>query len=377
MMERMETLMKSSFDHSYFDSDAARTAFQTALLDWYDRQGRDLPWRYKGGEKPDPYRVWLSEVMLQQTTIATVKDYFERFTAKWPSLKAFTTADEDEVLALWSGLGYYSRARNLYKAGQILKDDYDYQFPESLEGLKSLPGIGDYTAAAICAIAFNKQASVMDGNIERVLSRLFQIEDKLPKAKRIFKDYADYISADPLGRHGDFAQAMMDLGATICTPKQPKCLLCPVREFCVAGPKGNAEAYPKKEAKKKKPKRYAKAIVIFNETDNAVLMRKRPTSGLLANLYEVPTTPWLDAKKDLKGQGYGRDELNRLDVKKGVGAVKHSFTHFDFFIDVFSYSGMLALSDDEIWVPLNRFEDFGIPTLMKKIIYHALKSDEA
>lgn len=355
-----------------------RDAFQKSLLDWYDRHARDLPWRFRDFEKTNPYHVWLSEVMLQQTTIATVKDYFIKFIDKWPSLQDFANATEDEVLAAWSGLGYYSRARNLHKAAQVIVQQFGGTLPNTQRDLLTLPGIGDYTSAAITAIAFNKQATVMDGNVERVVARLFQIEEKLPKAKPIYKEYSHYLAQDPNGQHADYAQAMMDLGATICTPKNPKCMLCPVQDYCKAGQKGVAEAYPKKEPKKKKPKRYTNAYLIFDD-DDKIFMRKRPEKGLLANLFEVPTTLWADTKKQ-------RDNDQLLDhagFEKVKGEVKHVFTHFDFFVKVYlgniknlnvSYKELQGDSRHSEWVDLETFESYGIPTVIKKIIYHGVKA---
>lgn len=352
-------------------------AFQKDLLDWYDRHQRELPWRARNFADTNPYHVWLSEVMLQQTTIATVKDYFLQFIDKWPTLKDFASASEDEVLAAWSGLGYYSRARNLYKAAQTLKTDFNHQLPDEQSELLKLSGIGDYTSAAITAIAFNKQATVMDGNIERVVSRIFKIEEKLPKAKPVYKEYTHYLAQDPMDRHSDYAQAMMDLGATICTPKNPKCMLCPVRSHCEAGQKGIAEAYPKKEAKKKKPKKYTNAYVLFDDKGR-IFMRKRDEKGMLANLYEVPTSQWLQSKKEAKSDKL----IDHNDLEEISGEVKHSFTHFDFFIKVYvgnfndlelSLKELEQNSNDSRWIAQDDFEQFGIPTLVKKIIYHAVK----
>lgn len=350
--------------------------FQEKLLGWYDKHARELPWRAKKGEISNPYHVWLSEIMLQQTTIATVKDYFEKFIRMWPTLKDFSQASEDEILAAWSGLGYYSRARNLKKTANILHDDYNDRLPEDYDSLIKLPGIGDYTASAIRSIAFNKDAVVMDGNVERVVSRIFKLDDKLPKAKPIFKEKTAILSHDPKDRHGDFAQAMMDLGSTICTVQAPKCLLCPVSNECKAFELGAAEEYPKKEKKKAKPKRYANAYFIHNE-EGAFLMRKRPEKGLLANMYEIPTTLWLHDKKELiepSNDIMPRFATESIDIKfkKKKGAIKHVFTHFEFYITVYVAVTEEIEVMDGIAVNEQEIHKYGVPTVMKKIIKHAL-----
>ena len=249
------------------------------LLDWYDRHARKLPWRVapedrKLGEVPDPYRVWLSEIMLQQTTVATVKDYFEKFVSLWPTVGDLAAAAEEDVMKAWAGLGYYSRARNLKKCADTVAADHNGVFPDTEEELIKLPGIGPYTAAAIATIAFDRHAAVVDGNVERVLSRTARIETPLPGAKPEIKALMGNMTPD--NRPGDFAQAVMDLGATICTPKKPACGLCPWRESCAVQSDPLAETLPRKAPKKEKPTRFGAAFVAVDAQTGAVLLRRRP-----------------------------------------------------------------------------------------------------
>jgi A/G-specific adenine glycosylase len=234
--------------------------FQRGLLNWYDGARRDLPWRARPDEKADPYKVWLSEIMLQQTTVKAVIPYFETFIARWPAAEALAAASRDEVLAAWAGLGYYSRARNLYACAQAVAGE---GFPTNEAGLRALPGVGAYTAAAIAAIAFDEPATVVDGNVERVIARLFAVEQPLPAAKPAIRKLAATLT--PLGRPGDYAQAMMDLGAVVCTPRTPSCLVCPVRSFCSAAARGDAERFPVKSPKAERPVRRGNAFVIVRK----------------------------------------------------------------------------------------------------------------
>ncbi len=362
--------------------------FQDKLLRWYDRHARELPWRFhptrrairEGNQKSgaNPYHVWLSEIMLQQTTIATVKDYFLKFITTWPTLSDLANATEDEVLAAWSGLGYYSRARNLHKAARHMVAEFNGIVPDNYDDLKSLSGVGDYTASAVSAIAYNKQATVMDGNIERVVSRIFEIQEKLPKSKPIYREKTDILAQSPMikgediARHGDYAQAMMDLGATICTPTSPKCLLCPVNDLCGAYRVGEQASYPRKEKKKKSPEKHTDAFVIFDKQGH-IYMRKRPETGLLANLYEVPTSEWLKGRKHDKSIIYPFD----ASWQNHVPNVRHVFTHFGFNIRVHSVVldnkaiKSQSLFNDGVWVAFEKIGDYGVPTLVKKIILKA------
>src|SRR4051794_31797003 len=264
------------------------------LLAWYDRHARKLPWRIGPKDRalgvlPDPYRVWLSEVMLQQTTVATVKSYFETFVSRWPRVTDLAAAPREEVMKAWAGLGYYARARNLHACAVVVANEYGGRFPETSAALHDLPGIGAYTAAAIAAIAFDEPAAVVDGNIERVIARLFAIETPLPEAKAIIRAHQARLT--PQERAGDYAQAMMDLGASLCSPKRPACSLCPFADGCAAHATGREELFPVRVAKPERPTRIGAAFVAVRE-DGAILLRRREDDGLLGGMVEVPGTEW-------------------------------------------------------------------------------------
>jgi len=307
---------------------ATRENLRKSLLNWYDRNGRELPWRVRGG-RAEPYRVWLSEVMLQQTTVAAVGPYFAKFLKRWPDVGALAAAPRDEVLEAWAGLGYYSRARNLHAAAQVLARN---GFPRDEAGWRKLPGVGAYTAAAIAAIAFDEATNVVDGNVERVIARLRAVETPLPDAKGELRALAGELVAGD--RPGDWAQALMDLGATVCTPKAPKCLLCPWREACAAFATGAPESYPRRAAKMARPERFG--VAFRAERNGAIWLVRRPDKGLLGGMAGLPTTEW-------RGQAWSRAEaLKRAPAKgkwKHVGAVRHVFTHFALTLDVYAASG--------------------------------------
>ncbi|HVO17494.1 MAG TPA: A/G-specific adenine glycosylase, partial [Alphaproteobacteria bacterium] len=248
-----------------------------ALLAWYDRHRRRLPWRAGPGERPDPYRVWLSEIMLQQTTVATVGPYFTAFLERWPDVARLAAAPLDDVLHAWQGLGYYARARNLHRCAAVVARDHGGRFPDTEDALRALPGVGAYTAAAIAAIAFDRPAVVVDGNVERVVARLHAVDAPLPAAKPELRRLAAALTPD--ARPGDFAQAMMDLGATLCTPRAPRCVLCPLMAGCAARTRGIAEELPRRTAKPEKPTRRGVAFFAV-DADGAVLLRRRDESGL-------------------------------------------------------------------------------------------------
>ncbi|MBB5666684.1 A/G-specific adenine glycosylase [Rhizobium leguminosarum] len=343
------------------------------LLDWYDRHHRDLPWRISpgmaaGGVKPDPYRVWLSEVMLQQTTVQAVKPYFAKFLQRWPEVTDLAAAEYDAVMAAWAGLGYYARARNLKKCAETVAKEHGGVFPDTEEGLKSLPGIGDYTAAAVAAIAFNRQAAVMDGNVERVISRLYAIDTPLPAAKPAMKQKVALLT--PATRPGDFAQAMMDLGATICTPKRPACSLCPFRGACAALKLSDPELFPVKAAKKEKPVRQGAAFVAVT-ADGEILLRRRAESGLLGGMTEVPTTAWtarLDGETSAAAAPFDA-------VWQACGTVIHVFTHFELRLSIWraAIAGKVDdRSNDGWWEPVTNLEAQALPTIMKKAIAVAI-----
>ncbi len=342
------------------------------LLDWYDRHHRDLPWRVSPpmaarGVRPDPYHIWLSEVMLQQTTVQAVKAYFAKFVTRWPTVDALAAAPSEDVMAAWAGLGYYARARNLKKCAEAVASLHGGRFPDTEDGLRSLPGIGDYTAAAVAAIAFNRPAAVMDGNVERVISRLFAIDAPLPGSKPAMK--ARVAELTPSDRPGDFAQAMMDLGATICTPRRPACALCPFRGDCRALEGDDPERFPVKAAKKEKPVRLGAAFVAV-DLDGNVLLRRRVETGLLGGMTEVPTTDW-NSRKD------GETGISAAPFAaewKACGTVTHVFTHFELRLSIYRFHGP-APDDVRIhgwWEDVANLDAQALPTVMKKAISQAI-----
>ncbi len=321
------------------------------LLAWYDRHARDLPWRAAPGTPAmDPYRVWLSEIMLQQTTVAAVRDYFHRFTARWPTVEALAAAEDAEVMAAWAGLGYYARARNLLATARAVAAAGG--FPDTRDGLQALPGIGPYTSAAIAAIAFDRAETVVDGNVERVVARLFAVETPLPAAKRELTALAGTLT--PAARPGDFAQAMMDLGATICTPLSPACGICPLMEPCAARAAGIQAELPRRTAKTARPVRDGVVWVALD--DARVLVERRPPRGLLGGTLAFPTTGW-----------DGTDLPPPLDAAwEEVGEVRHVFTHFELRLRV--RRGAAAGSPVRgAWVARRDFDPAALPGLMRKV----------
>jgi len=337
---------------------------QENLLGWFDRHRRVMPWRALKGRRPNPYHVWLSEIMLQQTTVITVGPYFMKFIGKWPTVKDLAEAKLDDVLAAWAGLGYYARARNLHKCAVVVAEQYNGRFPEMVDGLLDLPGVGPYTAAAIASIAFDKPAVAVDGNVERVVSRFFAIEETLPLSKPEIKAQAAVL-AEGVARPGDFTQAFMELGATVCTPRKPKCTECPWRQDCAGRKAGIAEELPRKIAKAAKPVRYGKVFFLTDAT-GSFLIHKRQGQGLYEGLYQLPTTEWLtDAK--------AAAALSPPVAVKGLKALgaeaRHSFTHFDLILEI--WIGKTAKKPDlpsATWVSLENMDDYALPTLMKKAI---------
>jgi A/G-specific adenine glycosylase len=336
------------------------------LLAWYDRHRRRLPWRAQPGETPDPYRVWLSEIMLQQTTVATVGPYFARFLARWPTIDALAAATLEDVLHAWQGMGYYARARNLHACAQAVVARYHGKFPASEAELLTLPGIGAYTAAAIAAIAFNLPAAPVDGNIERVIARLYAVTTPLPDAKPELRQLAAALV--PKNRPGDFAQAAMDLGATICTPQKPKCVLCPWREECRARTLGSAEELPARPAKRAKPLRRGVAFWAVRG-DGAVLLRRRPAKGLLGGMMEVPSSEWVSGALDRAAAEKAAPVSARWSVLPGI--VRHSFTHFDLELLVLTGKTRTTKADG-VWVQPDALATQALPTVMKKVIAFAL-----
>ncbi|KQT54982.1 A/G-specific adenine glycosylase [Aureimonas sp. Leaf454] len=346
-----------------------------ALLAWYDRHARALPWRVGPAERaagvaPDPYRVWLSEVMLQQTTVAAVKTYFETFTLTWPTVADLAAAEDDAVMSAWAGLGYYARARNLLACARVVADRHGGCFPRTAAALRDLPGIGDYTSAAIASIAFDEAAPVVDGNIERVTTRLFSIEQPLPAARPLIRRHVAGIMGDT--RPGDFAQAMMDLGATICTPKRPACILCPLADACTARAAGTMERFPVKLAKKAKPFRRGAAFVAVRPSDGAVWLRRRPATGMLGGMAEPPTTDWSSRSDGATGSGAAPFPAKW----RRVGSVSHGFTHFDLELEVWRGAAERDPPVAGWWSGRNAIGGEALPTLMRKALALAVPTGD-
>ena len=336
------------------------------LLAWYDVSARVLPWRARSGAKPDPYRVWLSEIMLQQTRVETVLPYYAKFLARWPDVHALANARQEEILSAWAGLGYYARARNLHACAKTVVAELSGAFPEAEDELRRLPGIGAYTSAAISAIAFGRKATPVDGNIERVMSRLFAVEEKLPAAKKSLARLAADMT--PAIRAGDFAQALMDLGATICTPKRPACGICPWINECVARTRGDQETFPRKTAKTEGKLRKGAAFVVLRD-DGKILLRTRAEKGLLASMTEVPGSEWSAEYKDSTKTA----PLSGLKWQKAIDPVRHVFTHFPLELTVY-FAAVPAKTrppKDMRFVSLGGLDEEALPSVMRKVIAHA------
>lgn len=346
-----------------------------ALLAWYDRHRRRLPWRAAPGETSDPYRVWLSEIMLQQTTVKAVGPYFEKFVARWPDVTALGNASQDDVLRMWAGLGYYSRARNLYACAVAVTCEHGGVFPDTEEGLRALPGIGPYTAAAIAAIAFDRHTMPVDGNIERVVSRLYAVEEELPQAKPLIQQLAATLLAN--SRAGDSAQALMDLGASICTPKKPACSLCPLNEDCTARAQGTQEAFPRKAPKKSGTLRRGAAFVVTRGDE--LLVRSRPEKGLLGGMTEVPGSDWRAGQEDATAKQQAPDLKGLSRWQRKVGVVTHVFTHFPLELVVYTAkAGARTRAPEGMrWVPIATLAEEALPNVMRKVIAHALDLSSA
>jgi A/G-specific adenine glycosylase len=335
------------------------------LLRWYETHARDLPWRSPpGAALPDPYRVWLSEIMLQQTTVGAVKPYFARFTSRWPTIAALAAAEDADVMAAWAGLGYYARARNLLACARAVVRDHGGQFPPTEAALRTLPGIGAYTAAAIAAIAFHDRAVVVDGNVERVVSRLFAVETPLPGSKPELWRLTDTITPDtitPDTRAGDFAQAMMDLGSTVCTPRNPSCLLCPLHTNCRAT-KNDPASYPRRAIKIAKPERAA--IAWWVERGDKVLLVHRPQSGLLGGMRAFPST--LETRPRTS---------KSLFLGEPIGEIIHVFTHFRLTLTIHAARLEMGcnLPTDGEWWSIDRLDEAGLPSVFAKVAAAVMK----
>ncbi|MFN4203645.1 MAG: A/G-specific adenine glycosylase [Tabrizicola sp.] len=334
----------------------APESLSARLLSWYDRHARAMPWRVPprdraAGVRPDPYRVWLSEVMLQQTTVAAVRSYFHRFTDRWPTVADLAAAEDAQVMGEWAGLGYYARARNLLKCARAVVTDHGGRFPDSREGLLTLPGIGPYTASAIAAIAFDEAATVVDGNVERVISRLHLVETPLPAAKPELTALAARLT--PADRPGDYAQAIMDLGATICTPRAPACGICPWSHVCAARAEGLQADLPRKSPKPDKPVRHGR--LWLGCSDGAILLERRPATGLLGGMLGFPGDGW---------DGRGGSAPAEADWQE-IGEVRHTFTHFHLILRV-HVARLDGLPLRGELIPRADFRPADLPTVMRK-----------
>ena len=342
----------------------------TEILDWYDRHRRAMPWRAPSGVRPDPYAVWLSEIMLQQTTVATVGPYFTEFMSRWPTIEGLAAAKLDDVLHAWQGLGYYARARNLHRCAIAVTESFAGRFPEDEKTLLSLPGVGPYTAAAIRAIAFDKRAVVVDGNVERVMARLYRETDPLPDVKSVLRERAEELTPD--ARPGDYAQAVMDLGATVCIPRRPKCMLCPWTAHCRG--KDIAESLPARRPKPEKPTRYG-TIFWIERPDGSILVRRRSEKGLLGGMMEFPSTDWRDGSRESDVSTLSRQApLTATEWYPVSGIVRHVFTHFRLELTVLK--GHVAQNTeaptDTRWSTVDGLADLALPTVMKKVAEKAI-----
>ena len=338
----------------------SRSLDSTSVLAWYDHHARDLPWRVspadrRDGVRPDPYRVWLSEIMLQQTTIAAVRKYFAAFTALWPTVDALAAAPLDDVLVQWAGLGYYARARNLHACAQAVVRDHDGRFPTTAAALRDLPGIGDYTSAAIAAICHDEPVAVVDGNVDRVIARYLALDKPVREEKPLVRATVQHAVPH---RAGDFAQAMMDLGATICAPRRANCLVCPLEPQCLGTRTGNPLAYPVPPVKGEKPKRFGHAFIIRHPSGR-IFVRQRGPKGLLAKMTEVPTSDWSDSVRPVRFP-FAADWT-------GAGEVTHTFTHFHLTLTVWMVEGNHPL-DEGWWADETRLEAEALPSLFRKVL---------
>jgi A/G-specific adenine glycosylase len=334
------------------------------LLAWYARHARVLPWRARRGDIADPYRVWLSEIMLQQTTVRAVKPYYEKFLALWPDVAALAAAPVEEVMKAWAGLGYYSRARNLHACAKAIVADRAGSFPNDEASLRALPGVGPYTAAAIAAIAFGRRAIVIDGNVERVVARIGAIETPLPAAKPAIRDCAERLT--PSRRAGDFAQAMMDLGATICTPRRPACALCPWMGACAAQARGDPESFPRKAPKRAAIERRGAAFVV-TDANGRLLARTRAARGLLGGMTEVPTTEWSAAFARREAREHAPIPARWT---KAPAPVAHVFTHFPLTLDVYvaRLAGDAPAPDGMRWIEAREIAGEAFPNVFRKVL---------
>lgn len=336
--------------------------FRGYMLEWYDKHARSIPWRAKKGEKSNPYHVWLSEIMCQQTTVQAVVPYFLKFIDKWPSVELLAAAEKEEIMREWAGLGYYARARNLHKCAGVIANDCGGAFPQNKDELEKLPGIGDYTSSAIATMAFNNPATVVDGNVERVMARYCDIREPLPKSKKLLKEAAALFFAGA-SRHGDFAQSLMDLGAMVCTPRSPKCMICPVQNNCKGREAGVAEALPAKLPKKKKPQKSGNVYWVEND-DGEILLHTRADEDMMGGMIGLPTGGWFEG-------AHKSDHPKFLEnVKSHKQHIRHSFTHFDLRLDL--QNADMALNNNVpkgyFWRAKAEINPNEFPTLFKKTV---------
>jgi len=324
-------------------------------LTWYDKNQREMPWRAVHPQKPNPYHVWLSEIMLQQTTVATVGAYFKKFISIWPTVEDLANAERDHVMQEWAGLGYYARARNLHKCAQEVVKKFDGILPQDEATLQSLPGIGAYTSASVRAIAFDNEANVVDGNIERIMARLYAIKEPMPKSKKELKRLASILTEGQEERPGDYAQALMDIGATVCTPTSPKCNICPVKQYCLGQSLEIQEILPIKKKKGLKPQRIGEVYWVLNDKKE-VLIERRNEKEMLGGMVGFPTSEWIK-------EGFTKNQSDN--------AIYHTFTHFDLKLDVISVQhekGFKMPEKEHFWTPILELDNLGLPTLFKKVV---------
>ena len=336
------------------------TEFSKNVLNWYNANKRDLPWRYKNNLPKDPYKIWVSEIMLQQTTVATVIPYYEKFLKKWPNIKELSKSNINEVLDFWSGLGYYRRAKNLHLTSRIISDQFNGIFPLEKDEIIKLPGIGEYTAAAIRAIAKDEKDTVVDANIERVIARIFYLKKPIKLIKKEIKQNAEKLT--PKFKNGDYIQALMDIGSIICTPKDPLCNDCPIEKFCITKKKNEVNEIPKKIIKNDKPVREGIVYWIRNKNDQ-ILLKRREENGLLPGMLEFPSYNW--SKNKINGND--KKILSIKNTKKLNKKVMHEFSHFKLILTVYEKNKFNKNSIDGMWVGIDEINELGLPTLMKKV----------
>lgn len=338
--------------------------FRAAVIDWYQKNARIMPWRAPFGKKADPYHEWLSEIMLQQTVVKAVVPYFLRFINLWPTIHDLANANSEDVMREWAGLGYYARARNLHKCAKIISEEYKGIFPEDEKELQKLPGIGPYTAAAIRSIAFRKPSVVMDGNIERVLARVYAHDQPIRNTKKQIYEYASFLSEGREDFCSEYAQGLMDLGAMICTPTSAKCMICPINAFCKSYDLGLQDKIPIKKEKEKKPQKYGVLYFITNDKGE-LLFEKRPEKGLLGGMIGIPGSDWTE-KKDIQ-----KNQIENFQIN-------HTFTHFRLSLNgiTFNEEEINYINDKHFWYDPIDYDKLGLPTVFKKAMKQFIKIKE-